>query len=99
MSRVFTMQKSINEHAEGHKQMTQKIFSTAETARLLGTDPWRVRRLFELGVIDDVPRIGRHRVISATMLPLIIEALQKRNWLKREHTARCVAEEDNGLAN
>ena len=79
--------------------MTEKIFSTADAARLVGTDPWRVRRLFELGVIDEVPRIGRHRVISATMLPLIIEALQERNWLNRKHMASGIAEEGNGLTN
>lgn len=59
----------------------QTHFSTVAMGELLGTDAWRVRRLFERGILPDPPRIGRNRAIPATMIPQIVDALRDREWL------------------
>jgi len=67
----------------------QTVFSTSDIAALLGCKPWQVRRVFENGAIDSVPRIGRHRAIPASLLPAIIDALRDRDWLPAvEHSGQ-----------
>jgi hypothetical protein len=56
-------------------------FTTAELAKLLGTQTWRVRRLFEAGDLPEPPRLARARVIPGDMLPAVIDALRARDWL------------------
>lgn len=55
-------------------------FSTREVAELLGTETWRVRRLFEAGDLPDPPRIGLARAIPREQIPAIVEALRARGW-------------------
>jgi len=59
----------------------RRVFSTTDIAGLLGCKQWQVRRLFENGTIDNVPRIGQHRAIPASLLPAIIDGLRERGWL------------------
>ena len=55
--------------------------STGDMAELLGTQTWRIRRLFEAGDIPDPPRIGLARAIPRESIPAIVDALRARGWL------------------
>ena len=57
------------------------IFSTREVAELLGTDTWRVRRLFENGTLPEPPRFAGKRAIPRATLPAIVDCLRHRNWM------------------
>lgn len=60
------------------------IFSTADLARVLGTDEWRVRRLFEDGDLPETERFAGKRVIPGEMIPAVVDALRDRGWLPAE---------------
>jgi hypothetical protein len=57
------------------------IFSTREVAELLGTDTWRVRRLFEDGNLPEPPRFCGKRAIPRETLPAILDQLRNRGWV------------------
>lgn len=59
----------------------QSAFTTRELAELLGTDTWRVRRLFESGSIPEPPRFGGKRAIPREMIPDVAIALRERGWV------------------
>jgi hypothetical protein len=61
--------------------MQTKLLSTREIADLLGTDAWRVRRLFEDGTLAEPERFAAKRVIPGTSIPMICDALRARGWL------------------
>ncbi len=44
-------------------------FSTSDVVEIFGQPAWRIRRLYELGVLDAPPRIGISRAIPASTLP------------------------------
>lgn len=67
-----------------------RIFTTAEIAALLGTETWRVRRLFESGTLPEPDRFAGKRAIPESLLPDITTALQERGWLPPE---RCGCQE------
>ena len=56
--------------------------TTRELANLLGTEEWRVRRLFELGRIREPSRFGGKRAIPKTWIPAIVDALRQRGWMQ-----------------
>ena len=66
--------------------MTQ-FYSTREVADLLGTDTWRIRRLFEDGTLPETDRFVGKRVIPPVMVPAIVDALRDRGWLPSEEVA------------
>jgi hypothetical protein len=57
-----------------------EIITTTEAAKLLGVEPWRVRRLFELRVLVEPPRLGGQRAIPRSMIADIAVALRERGW-------------------
>ena len=57
------------------------FFSTRDVADLLGTDTWRVRRLFEDGTLKEPGRFSGKRAIPRESLPAIVDALRVRGWL------------------
>ncbi len=59
-------------------------FSTGEMAELLGTDTWRVRRLFEDDTLLDPGRFAGRRAIPRAWIPRIVDALRARGWLPTE---------------
>lgn len=64
------------------------IHSTREVAEFLGTDEWRVRRLFEDGTLQEPQRFAGKRAIPANLIPQIVDALRARGWLPpREDSA------------
>lgn len=58
--------------------------SVGEVAELLGTQAWRVARLYELGLIPEPPRVAGRRVIPATDLAEIAVQLRLRGWLTKD---------------
>ena len=59
----------------------QDLFTTAEMAALLGTNTWRVRRLFEDGTLPEPPRFAGKRAIPRRSILPIADALRERGWL------------------
>lgn len=70
------------------QQTTAGFFTTRQLAELLGTDTWRVRRLFEDGTLPEPPRFGDRRAIPREMIPAICDALRSRGWLPATEAAR-----------
>ncbi len=62
-------------------------FTTRQLADVLGTQEWRVRRLFELGIVREAERFGGKRVILGRQIPQIVDALRNRGWLAQEEGA------------
>lgn len=58
--------------------------STREVADFLGTDTWRVRRLFEDETLPEPGRFAGKRAIPAELIPRIVDALRARGWLPAE---------------
>ena len=68
--------------------MTARIYSTRELAEMLGTETWRVRRLFESGTLPEPSRFAGKRAIPREMIPAVVDALRERGWLpEREAVA------------
>ena len=65
------------------------FFSTREVAHMLGTDEWRVRRLFENGTLPEPDRFAGKRAIAGESLPQIVDALRDRGWLSHRESAPC----------
>lgn len=57
------------------------FYTTAEVADLLGTETWRVRRLFEDGTLPEPPRFAAKRAIPRESVARILDALRARGWL------------------
>jgi hypothetical protein len=55
--------------------------STRDVADLLVTEEWRIRRLFELGILTEPGRFAGKRAIPKERLPEIIDALRAKGWL------------------
>jgi hypothetical protein len=63
------------------------VRSTREVAEFLGTQTWRVRRLFEDGTLAEPARFAGKRAIPADLIPAIVDALRDRGWLPNDHEA------------
>ena len=64
------------------------FFTTRELADILGTDTWRIRRLFEDGTLLEPSRFAGKRAIPSQRLPEIIDAMRRRGWIEPE-AAQC----------
>jgi hypothetical protein len=66
-------------------------FTTRQVAEFVGSDEWRVRRLFEDGVLPEPERFGGKRAIGQQQIPLIVDALRARGWLpdSSQEAAKC----------
>lgn len=60
------------------------FFTTREVAELLGSETWRVRRLYQDGTLPEPNRFAGRRVITSQQIPSIIDALRKRGWMQEE---------------
>ncbi|WP_339911865.1 hypothetical protein [Symmachiella dynata] len=65
------------------------IFSTREVAEILGTQEWRVRRLFEDGTLPEPDRFAGKRAIPRESLPLILDKLRDRGWISNPGASQC----------
>lgn len=57
------------------------FYSTREVADFVGSDEWRVRRLFEDGTLPEPSRFAGKRVIHSELIPAIVDALRARGWI------------------
>ena len=64
-----------------------QIYTTAEVAELLGTEQWRVRRLYETGTLPEPRRFGGRRAIPRGHILAILDALRERGWLSGKSEA------------
>lgn len=72
--------------------MSRNVFSTAEVAKLLGIETWRVRRLFEDGTLPEPDRFAGKRAIAHDTVPAIVDALRERHWLPTSDEAEAIAQ-------
>jgi hypothetical protein len=70
------------------RQAVADIKSTREVADFLGTDTWRVRRLFEDGTLPEPGRFAGKRAIPFELIPRIVDELRSRGWLSHAETAQ-----------
>ena len=66
------------------------ILTTREVAELLGTDEWRVRRLFEDKQLPEPPRFAGKRAIPRERIPEVLDGLRARGWLPQPESAEGV---------
>jgi hypothetical protein len=59
----------------------KQFYTTRELADFLGTDEWRVRRLFETNALPEPQRFAGKRAIPSQLVPSIVDALRVRGWL------------------
>ena len=64
--------------ASGPEQMAMTLGQVADH---FGVERWRVRRIFERGILPEGPRVGASRVFLPGDLPRIGEALARANYL------------------
>lgn len=57
------------------------VYTTREAGDFYGVGEWRVRRLFESGILPEPPRFGYKRVIDAALLSDIGDKLREHGWL------------------
>ena len=62
-------------------------FTTREVAKILNSDEWRIRRLYEDGTLPEPGRFGNKRVILSESIPAIVDALRARGWLPKEEVS------------
>jgi DNA-binding transcriptional MerR regulator len=70
--------------------MQEPPLTIGAVARRCGCPPWQIRRLFERGLLPPAPRVGAYRVIAASDLPRVEEALRAAGYLPK------VASEETG---
>lgn len=58
------------------------IFSVGELGDRWKVQSWRISRLFQLGLVEEPPRLAGRRAITANMLPAIKAALLAKGWMK-----------------
>ena len=63
------------------------IHSTGEVAEILGSETWRVRRLFEDGTLPEPVRLAGNRAIPSELIPQIVDCLRVRGWLPKSGEA------------
>jgi len=74
------------------------FYTTRELADLLGTDAWRVRRLFQSGDLPEPNRFAGRRAIPREMIPDVAIALRERGWAPRVSPASTIPAEQRGAA-
>lgn len=60
---------------------TPELLTTSQVAALLGVEPWRIRRLYEEGLLSEPQRLGGRRLVSSRDLPAVIDSLRQKGWL------------------
>ena len=63
------------------------FLSTRQVAELVGVPTWRIRRLYESGILADPQRVGLTRLIPSDHVPSIRETLREHGWLPHAEEA------------
>ena len=57
------------------------MLTIGDVARMYGLPVWKVRRLFERGLLPPASRIGAYRVFDESEIPVIEAALRQAGYL------------------
>jgi hypothetical protein len=68
----------------GAKAVTSTPLTIGAVARHFGVSAWKIRRLFESGILAEPARVGAYRVIPPEQLPEIEAALRACGYLPPE---------------
>jgi hypothetical protein len=60
------------------------VLTTGIIARRYGVAAWKVRRLWESGLMPPAPRLGMYRIVRVADLPAVEAALRKAGYLPAE---------------
>jgi hypothetical protein len=64
--------------------VSEIIYTVGQIAARYAVPAWKVRRLFERGLVPQATRVGAYRVVPASELPVIEEALRLAGYMPRE---------------
>ncbi len=67
--------------------MEQVLLTLGDLGRRYGLPIWKVRRLYERGLLDEPARVGPYRVVSVADLPGVEAALRTAGYLDDASTA------------
>jgi len=65
------------------------IFTIGSLAQRFGVPPWKIRRLFERGLLPPAARVGAYRVIHSLDLPKVEDALIAAGYLPEKEVTSC----------
>ncbi len=68
------------------------VLTLGAVAQRLGCPIWKIRRLFERGLVPPAARVGAYRIVAAADLPLIESALRAAGYLPTVVEASDVSE-------
>jgi hypothetical protein len=54
-----------------------------QIANRLGCQLWHVQRVFDRGLVNEAPRVGRQRVVYPDQIPAVRQALTDAGFLNR----------------
>jgi hypothetical protein len=60
-----------------------KVFTMGEVADMFGCQVWRVRRLYERGILPPAQRVGMSRVVLEEDLPKVEKALREAGYITK----------------
>jgi hypothetical protein len=63
---------------------TLPFLTIGDVAKHFGCEAWKVRRVYERGLLPPAARVGAYRVIFPAELPLVEAALRKLGYLPAE---------------
>jgi hypothetical protein len=65
---------------------TVQTYTLGDLARRYGLPTWKVRRLFERGLLEEPGRAGMYRVVTEADLPAVEEALVRAGYIDAAQT-------------
>lgn len=74
------------------KRPNRHPLTTGEVAQALGTDQWRIVRLFARGELPEPGRVAGARAIPPDMLPAVSAKLAEHGWLPPDENGPTVME-------
>jgi hypothetical protein len=57
------------------------FLTLGQVAKQIGIKVWKVRRVYERGLLAEPSRIGGYRVVTATELPTLLETLRAVGYM------------------
>jgi hypothetical protein len=63
---------------------TARVMTIGDVAKLYGIPAWKVRRVYEVGILPPADRLGPNRIVHAEQLPALERALRGLRYLPAE---------------
>jgi DNA-binding transcriptional MerR regulator len=74
----------VNYHTGAQVVVSATPLTIGAVAKHFGVSAWKIRRLFEAGILPEPGRVGSYRVIAPEALPEIEDALRRRGYLPNQ---------------